>query len=290
VVQKNHTYRSTASIAAMSQNLRGIAQLQQDITRKKTRFTWIAVGAFAGAFISVFVTTLMPPIRILLIIVGVFLGIYAAIMVSHQGKIEFVKYRYSLLERLLNVLGRDIQNSAHVNLVAVFSKPNLAQKKQDTIPHPIRKDWKLDRFCDRWLDLKGRFLDGSRFDLSVTEFYQKAYGWKRGSSGKSKYKTKSKSKGWEVALTLKYSARKYGATQVLQQEIRDAIQLPNQSVLKELEIKPKSIHLVVKVKPEAPNSSDENLEEDLYRTITMMFLSLYQILNLAKLLSRPKGA
>jgi hypothetical protein len=287
---KHPAYQSTASIATMIQNLSGIAQRQQDIVRKKTRLTWTAVVAFAGAFGSFFVAGLIPPLGAVLIVVCLGYGIYAVIGVNHQGKIELVKYRYALLARLLKVFDRDMQNSSPVSVVAVFSKPDQPHKKQDTIPHPTRQKWKLDRFCDRWLDLKGRFLDGSRFDLSVTEFYQKAYGWKRGRSGKSKYKTKSKSKGWEVALTLKYSARKYGATQVLQQEIQDAIQLPSQAVLKGLKVTPKSIQLVVKVRPNASSPTDEINEAELYRTITMMFLSLYQVLNLAKLLSRPKGA
>lgn len=287
---KHPAYQSTASIATMIQNLSGIAQRQQDIIRTKQRFTWTAIAAFTGVFVSIFITVLIPSLGGLLIVACLGYAIYAVIGANHQGKMELVKYRYALLARLLKALDRDIQNSHNVSVVAVFSKPDQPHKKQDTIPHPTRPKWKLDRFCDRWLDLKGRFLDGTRFHLSVTEFYQKAYGWKNGSSGKSKYKTKAKSKGWEVAIVLNYSTRKYGATQVLKQEIQDAIQLPSQAVLKGLKVTPKSIQLVVKVRPNASSPTDEIYEAELYRTITMMFLSLYQVLNLAKLLSRPKGA
>jgi multimeric flavodoxin WrbA len=93
-------------------------------------------------------------------------------------------------------------------------------------------------------------------------------------------------KGSEIILKVNCSPRQYGAIKVLREEAREAIQLPPGVEVKGLKITDKAILLNVIVPP----NSGAKSQETLYKIITMMFLSLYQILNLAKMLTKKKNA
>ena len=187
------------------------------------------------------------------------------------------------------MLDRYVEQNANYGLNLVFSPPNEKKKKIETVPHPSRSGWKVDVFRDPWFTLRGEFLDGTRFLVTIVERYQTAYGWKRGSSGKSKYKSKSKSKGLELQIVLSYSRRKYGAIKVLQPDAEAAIHLPANVRLRDLKLTDKGMKLSAKLLPDAANPT-KDLTEALDTTMTMMFLSLYQILNLARVLSKKKEA
>jgi hypothetical protein len=68
---------------------------------------------------------------------------------------------------------------------------------------------------------------------------------------------------------------------VLDNEALSAIRIPTFCQMRGLRITDKSINLAVRI---SPDMSENN--EEIYQSVTMMFLSLYQILNLAKILSK----
>jgi hypothetical protein len=92
-------------------------------------------------------------------------------------------------------------------------------------------------------------------------------------------------RGSEIILKLSFSPRQYGAIKVLREEAQGAIQLPPGVEMKGLKMTDKAILLNVKI---PPDSGAKN-QEALYKIITMMFLSLYQILNLAKMLTKKNA-
>ncbi len=67
----------------------------------------------------------------------------------------------------------------------------------------------------------------------------------------------------------------------LQNDVSSAVKLPNLSYMKGLRVTEKAMHMIVRIAPQVADNSEE-----IYQTITMMFLSLYQVLNLAKELSK----
>ncbi len=178
----------------------------------------------------------------------------------------------------------DAQTPLNVNLV--LSSPIDATKKIQTTPHPHRHGWKIDHHRDPWLTIEGVFLDGTRFHLAATALHITQYGWKRGRSGKSKFKKKSKEKGQELEVTLKCSRRKYGALSVLKQDAMGAIRLPESARLRRFKASDHDLYLQIKT----PAWIGSDQAQQLHHAITMMFLSLYQILNLAKLLSKKANA
>jgi hypothetical protein len=188
--------------------------------------------------------------------------------------------RYELPKKILSMVNRDHTPNTNVKILIFFTPTGQMGKKIQTLPHPSKRGWKLDIFEDQWLTLEGKFLDSTNFFLTVTELNRTAYGWNT-VNNKSKWKSKDKYKGTEINLRLTFPSKKYGATSFLQQAAPEAVKLPEQVNLKRIKVTPKAIDLTVNT-PRILN------QEKMYQTITMMFLSLYQVLNFAKLLSRKR--
>lgn len=276
--RKDLTYIAKEVSTQILQDLQEITTLDRIAERKQARYRNLLIGFAIGAFVILFIPVVGVFIALLLAIAA----IVFAVMMVREGRLNVVNYRYEIARRTLEMLGRDVGSTEPLDLTLILSKPDHKNKKVDTIPHPRRSGWKIDRFQDPWLQIQGSFLDGTDFLLKATEFYQTQYGWKRSSSGKSKYKSKSKSKSLVFDLTLDYSNKRSGAMQMLQDEAAGALQLPDQVKVKRLETTEKDIHLVVKMPPWI----EPQQVDTLYQAIAMMFLSLYQVLNLAKVLSK----
>ncbi|MBW4618308.1 MAG: hypothetical protein KME17_02840 [Cyanosarcina radialis HA8281-LM2] len=286
------TYEANAPIENIWKDIEEIAQLDRDAEAKQAQFTKL-LNSFIVAAIIIFILLFIALVSGIqpLIVIGFILFVFcviAAIFVCSKrqaySRLNLPNYRYELLRKLLEMCQRDMENNSSVSVRLVFSKPTEKNKVFQTIPHPYQSGFKVDLCKDEWLKVKGEFLDRSRFVLTATELAQTKYGWKRSRSGKSKYKSKSKSRGLNISLMLDYSLRKYGAIKVLKNEAMSAIQLPQFTQIKHLKLTDKSIDLTVKMP-----ASNNWYAEDIYKNITMMFLSLYQILNLARLLSKQKA-
>lgn len=200
---------------------------------------------------------------------------------SKFKRLNISNYRFDLTKQILQMLARDMDTASTFDLKLSFQPVEYHENKIGTNPHPYKSGWKIDNYRNEWLRVQGQFLDKTRFDLSLTELFKKQYGWKRGSSGKQKYKTKNKSLGLDINLKLTYPQRRYGAVKVLQSEVNNVVKLPQSSTLRLIKITDKAIHINARI--------SEQFDEDknvLYETITSMFLSCYQILNLAKMLSK----
>ncbi|MEO1134896.1 MAG: hypothetical protein AAFX40_19620, partial [Cyanobacteria bacterium J06639_1] len=182
---------------------------------------------------------------------------------------------------LLPLLERDRDESKPLKLKVLFTSPTDGRKKTGSMPHPYRQGWKLQQFRDSWLTLQGVFEDGNQFELVVTERTQIASGWKRSRSGKQKHKRKVKCKGAELLLKFAFPRKSYGGMEVLQKDVAGAIQLPVDAELSGVKASERSLQLKVKV-PAA--TAQEPL--GLLDVAAGMFLSLYQILNLARIMAK----
>lgn len=286
-------YQAEAPVQQIVAELKRVVEMDQVIETKQKKMTQWIIGCVLGA-IAVFVMLIMASglsggvmallaIALLGLIVGI---IVASIKRGQYVAINIPNYRYQLLPILLSMLARDMDQQSPISTHMVLSPPLQAQKCSFKGPHPHRANWTLQLYEDQWLTLQGELLDRTQFQLLATELWVTAAGWKRGSSGKSKYKTKSKPKGFELALSLRVPRKKYGALPVLTSEAWNAVQLPQNCTLKRLEVDDNKLYLRVKML--APPDIPDIQVERLYQTITMMFLSIYHILNLAKALSDDK--
>nr|WP_290221097.1 hypothetical protein [Trichocoleus desertorum] len=277
-LRKNLIYQKTAAIAQVLHDLDEIEALDLVAEKQQARYRNLLIGFGIAAFVSIFI----PVVGVILCPILAIAAVIFGVLMARKGRLNVANYRYAIAQKVLQMLARDMSEAAPITFTLVLSKPNQKEKQTHTAPHPYRPGWKIDVFRDTWLQVQSEFLDGNQFLLSATEVAQTQYGWKRSSSGKSKYKSKTKSKRLELNLEMDYSAKRYGAVPILKDEAAGAIQLPPEVILKRLDINEKDIHLRVKT---PPWNQPEHLEQ-LYQAIAMMFLSLYQVLNLARVLSK----
>lgn len=209
--------------------------------------------------------------------------IYALIMRSKFMRLNLINYRYYLILQVIQMLRRDLDTANSMYLKLSFQRGQENQHKINTIPHPYKPGWNIDIYRNQWLNTKGRFLDKTRFTLTITELSKKQYGWKHTRSGKKKYKSKVKYDGLDISLSLNYSQDRYNAMKILQNDVRDAIKIPEFCYVGGLKVTERSMSLRVRISPDYAKNPSE-----IYQTIIAMFLSVYQVLNLAKMLSEQK--
>ncbi|QIR40730.1 hypothetical protein HCG51_31230 [Tolypothrix sp. PCC 7910] len=292
--RKNLIYSTTANLSNIIadleeiENIDHLAELQQSKYAKRALYYFYGIiGCFVLGFILLFVTAKIPIFvfalfaLFLAVIVLTIMTIYELVKKFKLRKLNILNYRYEVTQRIIKMLARDMDAASELEIKLSFKPTKNKENLAETIPHPTKRDWKIDKYQNQWLRLKGQLLDKTRFSLTATEGSKNQYGWKRGRSGKSKYKTKSNNVGLDVVLTLNYPQRRYGAIKVLQNEVSNAVKLPNLSHMRNVKLTDKAVHLSVRIAPQVADN-----EEEIYQTITMMFLSLYQVLNLAKVLSK----
>jgi|OM-RGC.v1.005621253 hypothetical protein len=287
-------YEDTAGFDSITTDLDDIAALSQlaEIKQKKfgnqAKYYFVCaavLGLVTFSISSVTIASGFLNIAVFLLYVGlvslIIAGIYALFRMFKFQRLNLINYRHNLIRQVMQMLGRDLEDTHSIYLKLSFQKGEKKEYKTNTLAHPYKSGWKIDIFENQWLNIKGRFLDKTRFVLTITELSKRQYGWKRSSSGKNKYKSKVKSGGLEVNLYLTYSQRRYGAVKLLQNDVRDAIKIPLFSKLRGLKVTDRNMNLTVRISPRVAQS-----QEEIYQTIVAMFLSLYQVLNLAKMLSK----
>ncbi|MGI2907172.1 hypothetical protein [Tolypothrix sp. VBCCA 56010] len=291
---QNFNYERTATIPEIVADLNQIVEIDKLSELKKKEYKTKVLYYFIGLAVSIVLliviifiaidnsySALAIPSLIIAIIYFILTVLYASFMQEHFTILNFPYYRYESTKKVLQMLNRDIDNISEVELQLSFITILVKENKKYTIAHPHKSGWKIDHYQDEWLKIKGQFLDKTRFGLTAIELSKNQHGWERVRSGKTKYKSKTKKLGLDVILTLTYPLKRYGAVKVLQNQAIDAIQLPTYCQIQGLKITHKSINLAVRISPDMCEAN-----EGIYQSITMMFLSLYQVLNLANILSK----
>jgi hypothetical protein len=286
---KDLTYQADTSVRQIFKDLKELAEIKQLAEQKAAYFStwgWLGVGLIlVSIFVWFFVVNIFGSDGtrfgfIMLVIPIVIATIFCWVKLSYYNKLKLREERCELPKKILSMVNRDRTPKSNVKIRIHFTPAGKMGKKIQTLPHPSKRGWKLDIFEDQWLTIEGKFLDSTNFFLTVTELNRRAYGWNT-VNNKSKWKSKDKYKGTEINLRLTFPSKKYGATSFLQQAAPEAVKLPEEVNLKRMKVTPKAIDLTV-------NTSHFFKQEEMYQTITMMFLSLYQILNFAKWLSRMR--
>lgn len=276
--RKQLTYQDCTSGGVILQTLREIAEVDRWAQKQIKKFTFLL---FSFASLG-FVTLLISSSLLQLVVLGFVIGgvLFSITRLAQLSRLDVPDLRHHLPRKILQLLNRDRNGATDVKIHLDFRSSTDPRKKVEEGPHPYRRGWKVKIFEDKWLTLSGEFLDRTLFDLSIAEVYKTSSGWKKSRSGKSKHKSKTKFKGTFISLRLKYPPQKYGAAKVLKQEASEAIKLPGFANLKRIKVTDRAIFLAVKI------GDRPSYIEGIYETISVMFLSLYQILNLAKILAK----
>jgi hypothetical protein len=283
---KDLTYQADTSVRQIFKDLKEIAEIKQLAEQKVAYFSKLAGWSGLGIVLIIIIGLFFPSLNtwtslrglgFFLLAVLIVAAIFCTVKQSYYNKLKLRDDRYELCKKILSMVNRDRTPNSNVKILIDFTPAGKMGKKIQTLPHPSKRGWKLDIFEDQWLTLEGKFLDSTNFFLTVTELNRRAYG----TNARGKSKSKNKPKGTEINLKLSFPSKKYGSIHVIQKAAPEAVKLPEQVNLKRMKVTPKAIDLTV-------NTPDSFKKEEMYQTITMMFLSLYQILNFAKLLSRKR--
>jgi hypothetical protein len=282
-------YETSTSAEIIYQDLEQISNLDREAELQKQKYHRYAkyFGIGIGVGIAVFIVSVF--LEISLVILASVLGllitiiglIWALVQAARHGKFDLANYRHEVTSDIVKMLSRDLPPDANISLRLVLSSPTQKNKLIETIPHPYQSGFKIDTFQDEWLKIRGTFTDNTDFYLTATETSQTKHGWKRSRSGKSKYKSKTKSKGIDIDLTMHYPVKKYGAIKALRQDVVQAFKLPEKVLLKKLKQGDKNLNAIAHVPSHLANN-----QFPIYQTVMMMFLSTYQVLNLARVLSK----
>jgi len=282
---KDLTYQADTSVRQIFKDLKELAEIKQLAEQKAAYFSSFGCGVILLIMFAIFVFfsavtsfkktgTSFGFIMFVILMIPI---IFFAVKLSYYNKLKLREERCELPKKILSMVNRDRTPKSNVKILIHFTPAGKMGKKIQTLRHPSKRGWKLDIFEDQWLTLEGKFLDSTNFFLTVTELNRTAYG----QNPRGKSKSKNKLKGTEINLKLSFPSKKYGSIHVIQKAAPSAVKLPEDVNLKRMKVTPKAIDLTVKT----PNYFNQ---KEMYQTITMMFLSLYQILNFAKLLSRKK--
>lgn len=204
---------------------------------------------------------------------------------ANKGNVEDRRYR--LLRSLVDLLSRDMAADA---MITVSMSLKAADRKANFVTEGKTGHWNYKLYHDNWLSLEAKLLDGTACRIQVTERRQNRYRWKRSASGKSKYKTKVKA-AMEVALRLKPKTRKYSNLSEIGEDPEGAVQLPSWAILKGLTVQDGGLMMksATKTQWDAPGPGEKGKGPHGVHLIAMSMLSLYQILNLSRAVTKSQA-
>ncbi|MEM7552788.1 MAG: hypothetical protein AAF378_01590 [Cyanobacteria bacterium P01_A01_bin.84] len=277
---------------------RDLSNWLENTSISKSRYNKIGnvliLSCFSSIILYVFILTFWQPNQtfkviyqlilflLILIPVGSLIGfIFSKTKANTYKKISKHEYRTQVSEKIIELLNRDIDEESIIDLKVSYKSHKDASHKLSTTNHPRKAGWKIYNYRNEWLSVRGTFVDKTNFYLTVAELSKTAYGTKRSRSGKIKSKSKDKNLGLELSLICRYPQKRYGAIQVLKDELIKALKVPADCQTKKIKLTNKSLIWVVRLSPHLSTNP-----EKIYQAIIMMFLSLYQILNLAKKLTK----
>lgn len=279
---KDLTYQADTSVRQIFKDVKELAEIKQLAEKKAAYFStlrWWGVGLtiFVWFFALTNFGTDWMSFGFIMFVILLISTIFCFVKLSYYNKLKLRDDRYELPKKILSMVNRDRTPNSNVKMRIHFTPAGENGKKIQTLPHPSKRGWKLDIFEEQWLTLEGKFLDSTNFSLTLTDLNRRAYG----TNARGKWKSKNKPKGTEINLKLSFPSKKYGSIHVIQKAAPEAVKLPEEVNLKRMKVTGKTIDLTV-------NTPYFSNYPEMYQTITMMFLSLYQILNFAKLLSRKR--
>lgn len=152
--------------------------------------------------------------------------------------------RYEVVIRLLRLIELDARPEETLQVRIDFGKHDRREllSREGTAGH-----WQVKYYVDPWLQMAGRFRDGTKFAIGFSEKIQHRSRWKRSRSGKQKYKSKSKS-GEQLNLVLRPKSTRYQNLSSLINEFEKSLRLPPYVTIKSFQPGADNISLKVEIR------------------------------------------
>ncbi|RKG89333.1 hypothetical protein D7W82_07260 [Corallococcus sp. CA049B] len=287
--QKTYVYETRAPVAEVLEDLKALGKLDARAERKR-----ILMGI--GSFVSMCLGISFAVLSQWLLSAALFAtSIVLFILWIRSKHTDLDNRRYGLVAALLQRFQVDLDANAPVD-VKLDLAPEDAERK--CVGKRKRGRWDSEDFTDAWLSLHGRFADGTHLHLSVVEHVQKRKRYGRGSSGKTKLKTKRKGKTL-LQVGLRVKPERFPGLTALEARARNAVKLPPGARVKRVRVAEDRVELRVLLDegwvargPKVAEPSESlpgrsPSKTDASRAVTMMLLSLYQVLNYSSSRGQP---
>jgi len=273
-------YAAQGSAAELMMDLGQLAILDKNSEKLQKKWGWFSAGGCLVVFVGIPLGILLVPLFALCVLGLVFF----IVAIGRYGKFKKTNLedrRYQLAARVVRLLSADVDPNAPMKLSIGLGS---TERKECAVGQNNVMGWDVTYYRDAWLSVAGKLADGSSFKLDQVELLQVRKKRKVNYRGKVKHKRKDKH-GLLCTLTLKYKDSRYPAMATLAGSAFQAVQLPHGAMLKQLTPQPGSLALKVtsKVPWTVPQPGAQAYQElNAMDLVAMMFLSAYQVLNLAK--------
>ncbi|RKH45480.1 hypothetical protein D7X55_06070 [Corallococcus sp. AB049A] len=182
--------------------------------------------------------------------------------------------RRQLLATVLQRFQVDLMADAPVDVTLDLTLPvDPAKRAQPRTQGPATRE----DFVDPWLSLQGRFADGTQLHLSVVDQVRVVERMKT-----TPLKTRIRRKRSGVSLmtvALRVKPERHPGLAAMEDHARGAVKLPPGVRLKRLRVAEDRVELRVLMNEDWVARPRDPRKTDASRTVTMMLLSLYQVLN-----------
>jgi hypothetical protein len=202
------------------------------------------------------------------------LAVVAAVRWRRWAKFNLADERYQALATLCGLVRADMPSDGTLDVSLDFSRTERADLMQG---ERARGRWKCKLYVQPWLRARGRFVDGTRFDIRASERLEVRTCWARGRSGKTKHKRKVKGGAvLDVSLAPKTEAGRAGDLAAQGPALQQAVKLPPEARLVRGQAAADHLELRAWVARQPPGAPP------LEHTLAMMLLGLYQVIGRAQ--------
>jgi len=273
-------YSGIVPVASAASDMTYLRSIDKMVESRK----WIScvVASIAGVMMigGCFLAEYKPLLFGGLALVGFLTFLAGLISAWRYHQFDLDDRRYEFVASLLPLLQVDMEENATAEIHMNFLPHNHKSKFQ-------RKGkvgyWDANFYNDAWFSMRGRFLDGTKFSMTLLEKQQDRSRWKTSMSGKLKRKTKTKNAS-EVIVSLKFKNKRYPNAQELASGIQQFVRLPQWAELKSVVAEGDALTLRSTTKSgwSAGNPQGQQPARDGVGWVSMAVLSLYKLLNEAK--------
>jgi hypothetical protein len=261
-----------------------MAHLRQlDAIQEKKSLLWVSVGSIGLVLAGIGLMCALAgqtAAAVPILVIGVIVAIVGFSLRAIHGRLNLVNRRYEMVAGILALLSKDMAEDALVSVDLDFRPHNHPDKfhRQGKV-----RSWNVKFFVDCWLQVQGRFVDGTKYSISLIEKRQDRHRTKRSASGKIKNKSKTKNSS-EAIVSLKFKQKRYPKASLLYERARETVQLPSWVGLKAIKTSADQLTLRTATQHqwEASGPDQQRVKLDGVNWIAMMFLSLYRLLNLSR--------
>ncbi|PHR96530.1 MAG: hypothetical protein COA78_28690 [Blastopirellula sp.] len=274
VFKKTLQYQSNATVKSVLNDFEYFQQFDKE--QEKKCLTW---GMICGAGVVLAVAGILlcfneqTSFGIPVIVVGAVVAIAAGINYQINKRLDLENKRYELASGVLQLLKTDMAEDSTINVALDFNPHNHKAKfvRSGKVGY-----WNAKFYLDKWLEIQGRFVDGTKFSLTFIEKQQDRHRTKRSASGKTKHKYKTKNAS-EVIVSLKIKNKRYPHLESLINDLNKSVQLPPWVELKSVVTDGDALTIRSVTK-----NSWGSKDKDGVNWVALKFLSLYKLLNDAK--------